>query len=60
MQNIHVKRYSNPEAVGYQGTIEPEDRTWLLFLDLEGRPSLYLQAEGRDEDGKVVHDYLAA
>jgi len=45
MQNIHVKRYKNPEAVGYQGWLEPEDLSWIAFIDLEGKPVFYLHRD---------------
>ncbi len=60
MQNIHVTRYEDPAAVGYQGCISSEDRSWLLFIELDGKPSLFLSVGSAVEGGKVVHDYRAA
>lgn len=43
MQNIHVSRYRNPDQVGWAGTIEPEDRSWILFIPADRKPpSLFL------------------
>jgi len=39
LQNIIVKRYENvPE---WQGWIEPEDLTWIMFVDREGHVTLF-------------------
>ncbi len=43
MQPIHVKRYQNPN--GYQGSIEPEDRSWVVFIDDQGRATLWRRVE---------------
>jgi hypothetical protein len=49
MQNIKVGRYSkeSPESVGkdWQGWIEPEDRTWIAFIDVFGRPTFFLNRD---------------
>lgn len=45
MQQIHVKRYNESKAVGYQGSIEPEDRSWVLFVRSDGEPSLFRRVE---------------
>ena len=45
MQSIIVKRYSNPKAVGYAGWIEPEDKGWIAFVDLDGRPQFFLNRD---------------
>jgi len=46
MSSITVGRYAEGEAVtaegeGWSGWVEPEDRTWILFLDNRNRPHLY-------------------
>ena len=44
MQNIFVSRY-NPELQSkakWAGTIEPEDRSWIVFIDTDNVPHLYL------------------
>jgi hypothetical protein len=48
MQNIHVKRYTSPnpdDENALLGWIEPEDASWLLFVNAKGQPSLYLLTE---------------
>ena len=50
MSNIRVKRYSNPEATGYQGYVEDQDKQWVLFISTEGHVLMYDQ---REEDGAV-------
>lgn len=45
MQDIHVRRYSNPKATGWAGWIEPEDRSWIAFIDLAGAPRFFLNRD---------------
>lgn len=47
MQNIKVARYSDPEALGWAGWIEPEDRSWVAFIGLDGKPLFYLHRDPR-------------
>lgn len=56
MQNIHVKRYH--ESTGYQGFIEPEDRSWVVFIHENGIPSLWRRTAIETSDGKVEHVYV--
>lgn len=50
--NIHVGRYTNPETRKYyQGWIEPDDRSWIAFIDADGKPQFFLD---RDPDGAVI------
>lgn len=62
MQNIHVKRYANPAAIGYQGAIEPEDRSWVVFVAADGEATLWRRVENvtlDDTDGtKIEHAYV--
>lgn len=53
MQNVRVKRYSNPETQKFwQGWIEPDDLSWIVFVDAEGHAFLY---DERDpETGAVI------
>lgn len=51
VNDVHVQRYADPEQVGYQGWIEPADRSWIVFVDLDGKPSLF---DKRDANGAVV------
>lgn len=39
--HIHVKRYASPESLGYQATIEPADRRWLVFVDKDGDATMW-------------------
>lgn len=55
MQQILVKRYAEP-AAGYLGSVEPEDRSWILFLHQEG-PELWERTEEKAEDGSVTETY---
>ena len=57
MQNIHVKRYSNPEAVGFQGSIEPEDRSWIVFIRNDGETSFWRRTEAEASVGRTDSRY---
>lgn len=51
MQNITVGRYQHPTTRQYwQGWIEPEDRSWIMFIDANGAPTVYLDHE---DDGGI-------
>jgi hypothetical protein len=50
--NIQITRYANPEQLGYSGYIEPDDASWIIFLDSDGNPDVYFAQ--RDETGAVV------
>ncbi|KKN31505.1 hypothetical protein LCGC14_0823340 [marine sediment metagenome] len=50
MNNIIIGRYNKPVEVGYQGWIEPSDKSWIAFIDLKGIPTFYLN---RTETGSV-------
>ena len=52
MQNILVERYEH-NTVGYQGWIEPEDRSWIVFVADDGTPVFFPH---REEDGAVIGD----
>lgn len=41
MQNIHISRYADPIAVGFQGTVSPEDRSWIVFVANDGEATLW-------------------
>ena len=59
MQNIHVNRYQQP-AAGFDGTIEPEDRSWILWVAVDGTPSLWVAKETNDDDGTTRRVYVPA
>ncbi len=45
MNNIIIGRYFSPQAVGYAGWIEPEDKSWIAFIDLQGQPQFFLNRD---------------
>jgi len=46
MCNIIVGRYSNPETQkSWQGWIEPEDKTWIMFVAADGSLSTFLKRD---------------
>lgn len=52
MGNITVGRYDDPASVGYQGWIEPEDKTWAAFVASDGSPVVFLNRD--QENGAVL------
>ena len=57
---IHVGRYDNPQAVQYDGWIEPEDKKWILFVPADGgTPHLFIEVEKRDENGATVREFMS-
>jgi len=43
MGNIKVGRYSNLETQKYwQGWVEPEDLSWIMFVNAAGEPVVFL------------------
>lgn len=51
MGNITVGRYQDPASVGYQGWLEPDDKSWIAFVDNDGHPVFFLD---RDPDTGAV------
>lgn len=45
MGNITVGRYDKPADVGYQGWIEPDDRSWVAFVADDGAPVVFLSRD---------------
>lgn len=45
MQNICVSRYAHPKAVGWAGWVEPTDKSWIVFIGLDGRPLAFLNRD---------------
>ena len=43
MQNIHVRRYK--DAHQFQGSVEPEDRSWCIFIDKNGHATFWRRGE---------------
>jgi hypothetical protein len=54
MQNITVSRYSNPKSHGWAGYIQPDDRSWIAFIGLDGRPLFFLNRDPRT--GRILSD----
>jgi hypothetical protein len=44
MPNIKVGRYADPafHALGWIGWLEPEDKGWIVFIDTQHRPHVYM------------------
>lgn len=52
MVNIHIGRYHDPsETGGWAGWVEPDDKSWILFIAEDGTVQFYSE---RDENGGVV------
>lgn len=45
MTNIVVGRYEHPDSTDYLGWIEPEDRTWILFVRSDHTVEVYLDRD---------------
>lgn len=50
MKTAKFYAYSNPQDVGYIGWIEPDDKSWIMFVGIEGEFHFYGK---RDKDGGV-------
>lgn len=51
MANITVGRYDDPASTGFQGWIEPADKSWIAFVASDGSPVVFLN---RAPDGAVL------
>lgn len=58
MQNIQVKRYKKPNGV-WDGWIEPEDGSWILFIPIEGAPQLFRRTQMKSESGHEESLYVS-
>lgn len=54
MQSISIKRYPKPTLIGWAGFLEPADKLWIAFIDLDGRPTFFLNRD--PESGCVLPD----
>lgn len=43
--NVHIGRYAEEEADDYQGWIEPEDRSWILYMRKDHAPELFVDRD---------------
>lgn len=62
MQNIHIQRYEDPKSVGYQGTVTPENRSWVLWIKSDGTPELFRRVEtsaNEDGTGDTIEGYVS-
>ena len=51
--NLIVHRYEG-NMTRWKGYVEPEDRSWIIYFDENGRPAAYFAQ--REESGAVVND----
>lgn len=52
---LHISHY--PNSPTWRSTVAPEDRSWILLIDVNGSPHLYLAAEAQDAEGQTVTTY---
>ena len=53
MSNLTIGRYDHESITEhFAGYIEPADKSWIIYLDADGKPALYWPE--RDADGGVV------
>jgi len=53
MSNVKVGRYSDLELLKvWQGWIEPEDLSWIMFIGADGSPCVFLNRD--PQTGAVV------
>lgn len=46
MQNIIVHRYTHPSITrDWQGYLEPDDLSWIMFIDADGIPMVFLDRD---------------
>ncbi len=60
MQSIHVRRYGPGGPAGFLGTVEPDDRSWIIYVDKQNQASFWRRRETTDEEGRVEHSYYNA
>lgn len=48
MQNLKIGRYTHPETqASWLGWIEPDDMSWIMFIDADNRPTVFLDRDPR-------------
>ena len=52
MGNITVGRYDDPASVGWQGYVEPDDKSFIAFIAADGTPVMFLNRD--PETGAVL------
>lgn len=57
MSTITIGRYDHESITkDYAGYIEPSDRSWIIYLDATGKPSIYYPE--REASGAVIGEGL--
>lgn len=55
MSNLTIGRYDHESITkDFAGYIEPAEKSWIIYLDADGKPALYWPK--RDADGGVIGD----
>ena len=53
VSNLKIGRYDHPSVTDeYAGWIEPDDKSWIIWLDAHGKPAVYYKE--RNDDGSVA------
>jgi hypothetical protein len=53
MSNITIGRYDHESITKeYAGWVEPADKSWIIYTDADGTPTLFFAA--READGAVI------
>lgn len=56
--NINVRRYAEGGPAGWEGTVEPDDGSWIVLLPTDGGAALfYRRAKLELLDGQTEHHY---
>lgn len=58
MPNIHVQRYASPST--FAGNIEPEDRSWIVFVAVNGEATFWRRSKRTKLGEKTEHVYVDA
>jgi hypothetical protein len=51
--NIHIGHYDNSQGIGYDGWIEPDDLSWIIFVTTGGDLTIWME---REPTGGVIGD----
>lgn len=55
MSTITIGRYEHESITkDYAGYIEPADKSWIIYLDADGKPAIYYPE--RETNGAVIGD----
>ena len=55
MGNVKIGRYEHESITNeWSGWIEPADRSWIIYLDTDGKPAVYYPE--REPSGAVIGD----